>query len=318
LGETQENSVWLPNTRPGALQAQFASRANQGPVLYRPKALAKISSPDELDVVLRIVPPTSWFALLTLAGLILAVVLWGYLGQIPIITQGPGVLLARGTTHTVVSLAAGQVVEVNVARGDQVRAGTVVARLQPLEGYPQTARVDIVSTVAGEVADLNLRTGSFLNPGDKVVTLVEDSERLQAVLSLPADQGKRVHEGMEVRLSPTTVRQEQYGMLLGRVRSLTGYPITETEMTEVLGNSDLAKVILGEGGTFEAAPIMARVDLQVNTSTPSGYAWTSRMGPDYKLTSGLLCQSQTVTGTERPVELVVPWIRRLLGEPELL
>ena len=58
-------------------------------------AQAKISSPDELDVVLRIVPPTSWFALVTFAGLIVAVVLWGYFGQIPIITQGPGVLLAR-------------------------------------------------------------------------------------------------------------------------------------------------------------------------------------------------------------------------------
>ncbi len=287
-------------------------------MLYRPKALAKISSPDELDVVLKVVPPSSWLALLTLAGLLVCALLWGYFGQIPIITKGPGILLARGTTHSVVSLASGQVVEVNVARGDSVRAGTVVARVQPLEGYPQTARVDIVSTLSGEVADLNLRTGSFVNPGDKVVTLVENSQRLQAVLFLPADQGKRVREGMQVRLSPTTVRQEQYGMLLGRVRAVTAYPITQTEMSEILGNPDLVKIIQGEGGDFEAAPLMARVELQVDTSTPSGYAWTSQKGPDFKLTSGLLCQSQTVTGSERPVELVVPWIRRLLGEPELL
>ena len=287
-------------------------------VLYRPKALAKISSPDELDVVLRIVPPTSWFALVTMAGLLLAAVLWGYFGQIPIITQGPGVLLTRGTTQSVSSLVAGQVVEVNVTRGAQIQAGTVVARLQPLEGFPQTARVDIVSTVAGEVADLNLRLGSFVNVGDEVVTLVEDSRRLQAVLFLPADQGKRVHDGMQVRLSPSTVRQEQYGMLLGRIRVVTSYPITETEMTQVLGNPDLVKVIVGEGGMFEAAPLMAQVDLQINTQTPSGYAWTSKMGPNFTLTSGLICTSQTVTATERPIELVIPWLRHLLGEPELL
>ena len=287
-------------------------------MLYRPKALAKISSPDELDQVLRVVPPSAWLALLTLLAVILSVVTWGYLGRIPIITRGPGVLLARGTTHTVVSLVAGQVVEVNVRRGDAVQAGTVVARLQPLQDYPQTGRTDIVSTTAGEVAELNIRNGSFVNQGDRVMTMVENSRHLEAILFLPADQGKRVGHGMEVRLTPTTVRQEQYGMLLGRVRSVSDYPITETEMTEVVGNPDLTKVILGEGGAFEAAPVMVKVELQEDSRTPSGYRWTSRAGPNFLLTSGLLCESQTVTGTERPVELVVPWIRQLLGEPESL
>jgi len=287
-------------------------------VLYRPKALAKLASPDELDQVLKVVQPTAWLALLTLIVVVVVVVAWGYLGSIPIITRGPGILLARGTTHSVVSLAAGQVVEVNVSRGDVVQPGRVVARLQPQATYPQTARVDIVAGVAGVVGDLNIRTGSFVNVGDRVLTLVEESKRLQAVLFLPADQGKRVSNGMEVRLSPTTVQEERYGMLLGRVRSVSPYPITESEMSEILGNADLVKVILGEGNVFESAPITIKVDLQVDSSTPSGYRWTSRGGPNYKLTSGLLCQSQTVTSSERPVELVVPWIRRLLGEPQLL
>lgn len=287
-------------------------------MLYRPKALAKLASPDELDQVLKVVQPTAWLALLTLIVVVVVVVAWGYLGSIPIITRGPGILLARGTTHSVVSLAAGQVVEVNVSRGDVVQPGRVVARLQPQATYPQTARVDIVAGVAGVVGDLNIRTGSFVNVGDRVLTLVEESKRLQAVLFLPADQGKRVSNGMEVRLSPTTVQEERYGMLLGRVRSVSPYPITESEMSEILGNADLVKVILGEGNVFESAPITIKVDLQVDSSTPSGYRWTSRGGPNYKLTSGLLCQSQTVTSSERPVELVVPWIRRLLGEPQLL
>lgn len=287
-------------------------------MLYRPKALAKLASPDELDQVLKVVQPTAWLALLTLMMVVLVVVIWGFFGSIPVITRGPGVLLARGTTHSVVSLAAGQVVEVNVSRGDLVQPGRVVARLQPQATFPQTARVDIVAGVSGIVADLNIRTGSFVNVGDRVLTLVEESKRLQAVLFLPADQGKRVSPQMEVRLSPTTVQQERYGMLLGRVRSVSPYPISESEMSEILGNVDLVKVILGEGNVFESAPIMIKVDLQLDSSTPSGYRWTSRGGPNYQLTSGLLCQSQTVTSSERPVELVVPWIRRLLGEPQLL
>ncbi len=286
-------------------------------MLYRPKAIAKISSPDELDQVLKIVPSSSWLALLTLLTVVGMVVAWGYLGRIPIITRGPGVLLARGTTHSEVSMVTGQVVEVNAERGDLIRAGSVVARVQPQQNYPQTGRVDIVATSAGEVAELNIRNGTFVNVGDRVLSTVEDSTRLEAVLFMPADQGKRVEHGMEVRLTRTTVRQEQFGMLLGRVRSVSNYPITETEMTEIVGNPDLTKVLLGEGGTFESAPILVRVDLQTDRKTPSGYRWTSRSGPNFILTSGLLCQSQVVTGTERPVELVIPWIRRLLGEPEV-
>ena len=135
-------------------------------MLYRPKALAKLASPDELDQVLKVVQPTAWLALLTLIVVVVVVVAWGYLGSIPIITRGPGILLARGTTHSVVSLAAGQVVEVNVSRGDVVQPGRVVARLQPQATYPQTARVDIVAGVAGVVGDLNIRTGSFVNVGE--------------------------------------------------------------------------------------------------------------------------------------------------------
>lgn len=287
-------------------------------MLYRPKAIAKISSPDELDQVLKIVPTSSWLALLTLLAVIATVLAWGYLGRIPIITRGPGILLARGTTHTVVSMVSGQVVEMNSERGDLIRAGSVVARVQPQQNYPQTGRVDIVATTAGQIAEVNIRNGSFVNIGDRVLSTVENSAHLEAILFFPADQGKRVGHGMEVRLTPTTVRQEQYGMLLGRVRYVSDYPITQVEMTEIVGNPDLTKLLVGEGGVFEAAPIMARVDLQDDVKTPSGYRWTSRMGPNYRLTSGLLCQSQVVTGTERPVELVVPWIRRLLGEPEVL
>jgi HlyD family secretion protein len=56
-----------------------------------------------------------------------------------------------------------------------------------------------------------------------------------------------------------------------------------------------------------------RVTLRRNTETRSGYAWSSRNGPSEEITSGSVSTVDIVTRKQRPIELVMPYIKKKLG-----
>jgi HlyD family secretion protein len=70
---------------------------------------------------------------LTLAGvglIVVAIIFYGFLGRIPIVVQGSGMLIGGQELYLVELTAGGRIVELNVAPGDQVTRGEVIALLQ--------------------------------------------------------------------------------------------------------------------------------------------------------------------------------------------
>ena len=286
------------------------------PELYRPEALERLSSPEQLDRLVQVTSPMGWLALLTTALLLFAVVIWGFLGRLPLTVKGPGVLLRQGGLSTVPVMASGQLVEVLVETGDVVSKGQVLARLQPATQFPIVARVEILAPRAGEVATVHVSPGAFLNAGESLLSLRAEEGDLRALLYLPADQGKRVRPGMVARISPSTVPVEDYGYLLGRVRDVSSYPSDRRGMIDTLGSEDLVDFFLRDGNVYQAAPIQVVVELDRDLSTPTGYRWSSLPGPDFGVTAGTVCDSRIVVESQRPVDLVIPMLDRLLhAEP---
>jgi hypothetical protein len=113
---------------------------------------------------------------------------------------------------------------------------------------------------------------------------------------------------MEAQVSPTTVRREEYGFLRGKVVSVADYPATPAAMMRNFQNETLVKALLGEGPITELL-----VNLQPDPKSASGFLWSSPLGPPVTLTSGTLCGAQIVTRQEKPVNLVIPYVRQKLG-----
>ena len=286
------------------------------PELFRTEALERLSSPEQLDRLVQVTSPMGWLALLTTGLLLVAVVAWGFLGRLPLTVQGPGVLLRQGGLSSVPVMVPGQLVDLLVETGDVVAQGQVLARLQPATQYPTVARVEVVSPRAGEVASIHVSPGAFLNSGDSLLSLRAEEGDLRALLYLPADQGKRVRRGMPARISPSTVEVEDYGYLLGRVTDVATYPSDRREMFENLGSQDLVDFFLKNGNVYQAAPVAIVVELERDLSTPTGYRWSSKPGPSFGVTTGTVCDSRIVVQSQRPVDLVIPMLDRLLhAEP---
>ncbi|HVG09671.1 MAG TPA: NHLP bacteriocin system secretion protein [Thermoanaerobaculia bacterium] len=170
----------------------------------------------------------------------------------------------------------------------------------------QTARV--VSPRAGRVLEVLVDRGDVVAPGTSILNLEFVSQDLVAVLFVPASAGKRVQPGMRVRVSPSTVKREEYGSLLGRVVWAAEFPSTSRGMVRVLGNEALVEKLMQEG-----PPIQVNVALERNPATPTGYRWSSSIGPNVEISSGTLASGSVVIRQERPIHLVIPKVREKLG-----
>jgi HlyD family secretion protein len=166
----------------------------------------------------------------------------------------------------------------------------------------------VVSPIEGRVLEIKVSAGSVLAVGTPVVAIESEGSTLEAVIYLAADRGKSVKAGMQVRVEPSTVKREEYGTMLGTVLAVSDFPITPQGMAAVLHNDNLVTRFSHEG-----APYAATIRLERDPSTFSGYQWAVGKGPPLRLTSGTLTRAEITTRMQRPLDLVMPLIKRLTG-----
>lgn len=166
----------------------------------------------------------------------------------------------------------------------------------------------VISPIEGRVVEVKISIGSVLAVGTAVVEIESEGNKLEAVVYIPPDQGKRIKPGMQVQLEPSTVRREEFGMMLGTVETVSDFPMTPQGMTAVLHNETLVTRFSHDG-----APYAAKVVLEQDASTSTGYRWAVGNGPNLRLTSGTLTRAEITTRNQRPLDLVIPLIRHLTG-----
>jgi HlyD family secretion protein len=168
--------------------------------------------------------------------------------------------------------------------------------------------VNILSPYSGRVLEVLANRGDVVSPGTAILSVEVLSENLQAVLFVPASAGKKVQPGMAVRVSPSTVKREEYGSLLGKVIWVAEFPSTSRGMTRLLGNEVLVTKLMQQG-----PPIQVNVELARDPSTPTGYRWSSSRGPSLKISSGTLASGDIVVQEDRPFRLIIPKVREATG-----
>ena len=128
-----------------------------------------------------------------------------------------------------------------------------------------------------------------------------DIIELEAVIYLSATEGKKIQPGMRVQISPTIIRPEEYGVMLGWVTSVGEFPESQQSMSRVLENDELVQRFSQNG-----APIEVRVDLIPDARTVSGYKWSSSVGPDIEIRSGTLATATIIVEERVPIRMIFP------------
>ena len=168
----------------------------------------------------------------------------------------------------------------------------------------------IVSEYSGRVLEVTAAVGQIVSAGQRLGSMeAEDPEgKLVAVAYFEIGDGKRVVPGMGVRVSPTTVERERYGNMIGVVTSVSPFPVTTEAVTNVVGNAEIAETLVAGGIKIEVF-----CELEVDPTSPTGYGWTSGLGPETEVTAGTTASVRATIEFRRPITLVVPIMRRLSG-----
>ncbi len=98
--------------------------------LFRKAALDKVSSPEQLDLLMRVTSPVGWLALLTVGLMIAAVGVWAVVGSIADLVDGQGTLFRGERLYDVKATMSGSIVRLSVRPGNVVAAGQVIATLK--------------------------------------------------------------------------------------------------------------------------------------------------------------------------------------------
>jgi len=167
---------------------------------------------------------------------------------------------------------------------------------------------EIRSEYDGRVLELAATPGDLVGEGMRIVTLESFDEPIEARVYIPAAEGKKVLPGMEVLISPSTVKAEEYGFIKGEVRDVSDYPVSPQGLMRVLRNEKLIETLTGD-----SAPIEVLVDLIEDPETPSGFRWSSSMGPPNKVFSGTMCQATVSVDRKKPISYVIPLFKKAMG-----
>ena len=166
---------------------------------------------------------------------------------------------------------------------------------------------EIRSPISGTVLEITVKPSQLVNANTPILSLQSEQEKLEAWLFLSSAEGKRVATNMEAQLAPVSVKKEAFGMIVGNVTSVSAMPATPQLLLRILQNPTLVAEFSQQG-----APIYAVVDLKIATNT-SGFQWTSRKGPEMRMTSGTLCEGTITLTTRSPMSLVLPLVKNSIG-----
>ena len=97
--------------------------------LFTKAALERLSSPEQLDMLMRVTSPIGWLALDTVGVCLLIGLIWGMFGTIPNKVDGTGILIRGGSVLQVEAGATGRVTKLSVDVGDIVTVGQVIASI---------------------------------------------------------------------------------------------------------------------------------------------------------------------------------------------
>jgi HlyD family secretion protein len=90
-------------------------------------ALERLSTPEQLDLVIKVIPATSWFALVALGVLVACLLIGSLVVKVPITVRGDGIIIGAGGVLDLASETEGRINRFLIHPGDEVHQGQVIA-----------------------------------------------------------------------------------------------------------------------------------------------------------------------------------------------
>lgn len=274
--------------------------------LYRKSSLERLSSPEQLDKVLRVTSPMSWLALLGITFIVVVTVVWSIIGVIPETITVKGIISSVVGSNSVYTEEAGNVVSLRVRTGDEVHLGDTVMTYRNASNEITAVYSDQVGTVSA----LTLNMGDSFTPGKDIIRVSPVSQGSQVVVCyVPLAQAKRLERGMKVNITLDAMDSNSYGNMVARIVNIDAYATPQEAMASVIGSNNHLESTF----TKDGAVVAVACELYPDTGTVSGYYWSNAKGAAVNVQNGSLVTAKIVTDEVAPITKLFSKLKDLWG-----
>jgi multidrug resistance efflux pump len=275
--------------------------------VFRQVSLERLSSPEQLDRLIKVTTPKGWIAMSTAAFLILISGVWSFTARIPQRVSSTGVVVAEDSVRQAFASITGQIGDLRVEVGDQVVKDQTLGTIETPNTDGTIEVAAIRSPATGHVVEILASTGEIVQPGEPIVTIEReiDPHELQVISYMSPPQAAVLREGMQVRVAPVSVNKEEYGYLVGEVEHIENYPASFQAVFASIENEEIAKLLTAASG---GSPVLVRITLH-EADTMSGLEWTDAKGPPTTLHDSTLSSVEVTVSEQRPISYILPFIK---------
>ncbi|RXZ82284.1 NHLP bacteriocin system secretion protein [Paenibacillaceae bacterium] len=311
--------------------------------VFRKVAMERLSSPEQLDNLVRVTSPRGWLALCGIALLLVGGLYWGIFGSMTTKVNGQGVLIRPGGLKTIHASASGAISDVRIVEHDTVNKGDVIAWIEQPELLAQIRQAQlaitaaiadntaegehseaykaaaaqlrqlqteyeyaskIISPEAGKVVEVSVNKGQYVSSGSDIARIETYGTATDELIAV---MYVPVHQG-KLLLPGMDVRISPNAINREEFGSLIGQVVSVSEFPVTMQGmmTTLGNEGLVQQMSSQGVSLEIRINLVPDSELKSGYSWTTAAGPPVRLNSGMIVNGAITVSSERPIAAVVP------------
>ena len=162
----------------------------------------------------------------------------------------------------------------------------------------------------GKVMQLMVSAGTAVAFGTPILSLTSDesTRTMKNLCYFSVKDGKKIKQGMTIQVTPSTVKRERYGSIIGEVVSVSSFPVSREAAMNIVGSKELAFALTGQGAMIE---VETKLQGALSPDSESGYEWTSK-NPPVAMSQGTTTVNRVRVDDRAPITYVLPLIRTWL------
>jgi HlyD family secretion protein len=163
------------------------------------------------------------------------------------------------------------------------------------------------SSVSGQILEVMVSVGRTVSYGTPIITLEthQDEVEMMNLCFFPVKDGKRIRNGMKVLLTPTTVKRERFGGMIGTVTRVSAFPITREAAINRVGSKELTGALMSDGAMIE---VEVKLTPAKSSESVSQYEWSSK-NPPVAVNQGMVTMDRIAIEERAPITYLMPLLR---------
>ena len=168
--------------------------------------------------------------------------------------------------------------------------------------------LEIKAVSEGVVTALSVQNLQIIGAGTEILKLKSlDVDDMIVVFFVPLTDAKKFQPGMEVRLTPSTVNEQEFGHMNGKITSVASSLASTQEMRDRVGDDLMVSGLQQQGPSLEVI-----VTINRDKNTASGYEWSNKKGAEISIGDGTVINANVITDSKAPITKLLPYLKEKL------